>query len=144
LLVCELALFAVVIVITGPLDRVHLIGGGEGLVLILLTSAAMGVQTEVIRHVAGTAVATTYQTGAIARMGEAVSRIVSRASRLREEREVVVLLVVLVAYVGGAAVGAAAPGEWRWSMIVSAGVVGVLALCWFVAPAGTVMPAADD
>jgi len=144
LLVCELALFAVVIVITGPIDRVHLIGGGEGLALILLTSAAMGVQTEVIRHVAGTAVATTYQTGAIARMGEAVSRVVARTSRLREEREVVVLLLVLGAYVGGAAVGAAAPGEWRWSMIVSATVVGALALFWFVAPAGVITPATDD
>ena len=120
LLACELALFVLVIVITGPIDRVHLIGGGEGFVLIVLTSMAMGVQTEVIRHVAGTAVATTYQTGAIARMGEAVSRVLSRAARLREEREVVVLLVVLAAYVGGAAVGAAAPGEWRWSMILAA------------------------
>ena len=80
LLVCELALFVVVIAITGPIDRVHLIGGGEGFLLIVLTSMAMGVQTEVIRHVAGTAVATTYQTGAIARMGEAVSRVLSRTS----------------------------------------------------------------
>jgi uncharacterized membrane protein YoaK (UPF0700 family) len=144
LLLCELALFVVVIVVSGPIDRVHLIGGGEGLVLIVLTSAAMGVQTEVIRHVAGTAVATTYQTGAIARMGEAVSRLVSRAARLREEREVVVLLLVLAAYVGGAAVGAAAPGEWRWSMVVAAAVVGTLAVLWFVAPAGIVTPASDD
>ena len=88
----ELALFLAVIAIAGPIDRVHLIGGAKGFVLIVLTSMAMGVQTEVIRHVAGTAVATTYQTGAIARMGEAVSRVVSRTGRLREEREVVVLL----------------------------------------------------
>jgi uncharacterized membrane protein YoaK (UPF0700 family) len=134
LLVCELALFVVVIVITGPIDRVHLVGGGEGFVLIVLTSMAMGVQTEVIRHVAGTAVATTYQTGSIARMGEAVSRVLSRSARLREEREVVVLLVVLAAYVGGAAVGAAAPGRWRWSMILVATVVALLAAVWFVAP----------
>ncbi len=138
LLVCELALFGAVIAITGPIDRVHLIGGGEGFVLIVLTSMAMGVQTEVIRHVAGTAVATTYQTGAIARMGEAISRVVSRAARLREEHEVVVLLLVLAAYVGGAAVGASAPGEWRWSMFLAAAVVGVLAVLWFVAPVGLV------
>ncbi len=103
LLVCEVVLFLVVIVISGPIDRVHVIGGGEGFVLIVLTSMAMGVQTEVIRRVAGTAVATTYQTGAIARLGEAISRVVSRTARLREEREVVVLLLVLAAYVGGAA-----------------------------------------
>jgi uncharacterized membrane protein YoaK (UPF0700 family) len=132
LLVCELALFVAVIVIVGPIERVSLIGGAEGVVLIVLTSMAMGVQTEVIRRVAGTAVATTYQTGAIARMGEAVSRVLSRTARLREEREVVVLLLVLAAYVGGAALGAAAPGVWRWSMIVAATMVGALAALWFV------------
>jgi uncharacterized membrane protein YoaK (UPF0700 family) len=104
---------------------------------------AMGVQTEVIRRVAGTAVATTYQTGAIARMGEAVSNVVSRTTRLREEREIVVLLVVLAAYVGGAAVGAAAPGEWRWSMLLAGAVVGVLALAWFLVPVGLVAPRDD-
>jgi uncharacterized membrane protein YoaK (UPF0700 family) len=134
LLVCELALLVVVIVITGPIDHVHLVGGGEGFVLIVLASMAMGVQTEVIRRVAGTAVATTYQTGAIARMGEAVSRVLSRTARLREEREVVVLLLVLAAYVGGAAVGAASPGRWRWSLILVAAVIAVLALVGFVAP----------
>jgi uncharacterized membrane protein YoaK (UPF0700 family) len=136
-------LFVVVIAITGPIERVHVIGGGEGFVLIVLTSMAMGVQTEVIRHVAGTAVATTYQTGAIARMGEAISRVVSRTARLREEREVMVLLFVLAAYVGGAAIGAAAPGEWRWSMILAAAVVGVLAVLWFAAPVALVGPHDD-
>jgi uncharacterized membrane protein YoaK (UPF0700 family) len=140
LLVCELALFLAVLVIAGPIERAHLIGGGEGAVLIVLTSMAMGVQTEVIRHVAGTAVATTYQTGAIARMGEAVSRVMSRAARLHEERELVMLLLVLVAYVGGAAIGAAAPGVWRWSMVVPAAVVGLLAVLWFSAPPGIVTP----
>jgi uncharacterized membrane protein YoaK (UPF0700 family) len=134
LLLCELVLFVAVIVITGPLDRAHVVGGGEGVVLILLASMAMGVQTEVIRHVAGTAVATTYQTGAIARLGEAVTRVVSRAARLREEREVVILLLVLAAYVGGAALGASAPGTWRWSMLVAAGVTALLAAVWFLVP----------
>jgi uncharacterized membrane protein YoaK (UPF0700 family) len=134
LLLCELVLFVVVIAISGPIDRVRFIGGGEGFVLILVTSAAMGVQTEVIRHVAGTAVATTYQTGAIARMGEAVGRVVTRTARVRDERELAVLLLVLAAYVGGAAVGAAAPGTWRWSMVLAAAVVGVVALGWFLVP----------
>ena len=94
----------------------------------------MGVQTQVIRHVAGTTVATTYQTGAIARMGEAVSRVLAREAPLHQERELLVLVLVLVAYVGGAAVGAAAPGEWRWSMALAAGVVAAVAVAWFVAP----------
>lgn len=134
LLTCELGLFVAVVAITGPIDRVHVIGGGEGVLLIVLTSMAMGVQTEVIRHVAGTAVATTYQTGAIARMGEAVSRVVSRTVRLREERELAVLLAVLVVYVGGAALGAAPPGTWRWSMLLPAAVVGSIAAIWFISP----------
>ena len=40
--------------------------------LILATVCAMGMQTEVIRHVAGIAVATTYQTGALVRIAELV------------------------------------------------------------------------
>jgi hypothetical protein len=56
----------------------------------------------------------------------------------------VVLLVVLGAYVGGAAVGAASPGEWRWSMALAAAVVAALALLWVVAPAGFVTRRDDD
>jgi uncharacterized membrane protein YoaK (UPF0700 family) len=143
LLICELALFVVLMAITGPLEGAHVIGGFEGFVLIVLASTAMGVQTEVIRHVAGTAVATTYQTGAIAHMGEAISRVLSRANRLREERELAVLLMVLGAYVGGAAIGAAAPGRWRWSIGLVAGVTGGLALLWFAAPARLLLPHDD-
>ena len=142
LLVCEVVLLVVVIAITGPIDGVHIIGGAEGYVLIILLSVAMGVQTLVVRHVAGTSVATTYQTGAIARMGAAVTRVLSRETRLREERELAVLLLVLVAYVAGAAVGAAPPGEWRWSMALAAAVVAAVAVVWFAAP--TRFVAVDD
>jgi len=134
LLVAECALLVVVIAITGPIERPHIIGGGEGFVLIVLASMAMGVQTLVIRRVAGTSVATTYQTGAIARMGESLSNVLTRAARLREQRELAVLLLVLTSYVAGAAVGAAAPGRWRWSMALAAAVVAAIALVWFVAP----------
>ncbi len=134
LLVFELALLAAVVAITGPIDGVHIIGGAEGYLLVVLASMAMGVQTTVVRRVAGTSVATTYQTGAIARMGEAISRVASRTSRLREELELLVLVLVLVAYVGGAAVGAAPPGEWRWAMVLAAGVVAVIAVVWLIVP----------
>jgi len=43
-------------------------------------------------------------------------------------------VAVLAAYVGGAALGAASPGTWRWSMVLAAAVVGVIAAIWFVAP----------
>jgi hypothetical protein len=62
---------------------------------------------------------------------------------LREERELAVLLLVLTAYVGGAAVGAAAPGEWRWSMLVAAAVVALLAVGWVVVPVGLIAPRDD-
>lgn len=86
--------------------------------LIVATSCAMGLQTEVIRRVAGVAVATTYQTGAIARIAELAGgadpgrdRAPTRAVGLT------VLVVVLVAYVGGAA-GGAAVGDWSAAMLV--------------------------
>jgi uncharacterized membrane protein YoaK (UPF0700 family) len=134
LLAIEVVLLAAVVVITGPIDGVALIGGAEGYLLVVLSSMAMGVQTTVIRRVAGTSVATTYQTGAIARMSEAVSRVVSRTNRLRDERELGVLVLVLVIYIAGAGLGAAPPGEWRWAMALAAAVVAVVAIVWFVAP----------
>jgi uncharacterized membrane protein YoaK (UPF0700 family) len=134
LLACELVLLGAAIAVMGPVEGVHLIGGAEGALLVVLLSAAMGVQTTVIRHVAGTAVATTYQTGAIDRMGEAVSRVVVRDGRLRDERGVAVLLLVLVAYVGGAAVGASPVGEWRWALALAAATVAVVALGCCAAP----------
>jgi uncharacterized membrane protein YoaK (UPF0700 family) len=130
----ELVLLVLVLVIAGPIDGVGFIGGFEGYVLIVLTSAAMGMQTTVIRHVAGTAVSTTYVTGAIDHVGAAVSRVLAREGRIRDERTLVVLLLVLVAYVGGAALGAAAPGRSRWAMGLAAAVVAVTAAFWAVAP----------
>ena len=86
-------------------------------------------QTELIRHVAGTAVATTYQTGAIARMGEAVSRVVSRTARCARSAR---------------SRCAVSPGEWRWSMALAAAVVAALAPVWFAAPAVFVTSHEDD
>jgi uncharacterized membrane protein YoaK (UPF0700 family) len=142
LLAAELLLFGVVIAIKGPIDGVHIVDGVEAFSLIVLISMAMGVQTLVIRRVAGTSVATTYQTGAIARMGESVTNVLTRAAPLREQRELVVLLLVLASYVAGAAVGAASPGRWRWSMVLAAAVVAVIAVVWFVAPQRVLGP--DD
>jgi uncharacterized membrane protein YoaK (UPF0700 family) len=142
LLAAELLLFGVVIAIKGPIDGVHIVDGVEAFSLIVLISMAMGVQTLVIRRVAGTSVATTYQTGAIARMGESITNVLTRAAPLREQRELVVLLLVLASYVAGAAVGAASPGQWRWSMVLAAGVVAVITVVWFVAPQRVLGP--DD
>ncbi len=130
----EVVLLAAVVAIAGPIEGTQLIGGAEGYVLIVLTSMAMGVQTTVIRHVAGTTVSSTYVTGAVDRVGGAVSRVLSGASRLRDERPVTVLLGIVAAYVAGAAIGAAPPGEWRWAMALATVVVAVVGAAWYAAP----------
>jgi uncharacterized membrane protein YoaK (UPF0700 family) len=126
LLAIELVLLLLVIVVAGPHDESSPAAGFEGAILIVLASTAMGVQTEVIRHVAGVGVATTYQSGAVARLGEIVTGLFGPGAR-RVAVELEVLAVVLFAYVGGAAVGATAVGNWRWAMAVPAAVLVTLA-----------------
>jgi uncharacterized membrane protein YoaK (UPF0700 family) len=114
LLALELALLVTVIVIAGPIDGSQLRDGAEGVVLIVILSVGMGVQTEVIGRVAGIVVATIYETGAITRAGEAVTRLLrSDRSTARGVRQLGVLVLVVGAYVGGAAVGASPLGDWR-------------------------------
>jgi len=115
---CELALLvplAVVVLAVSDLTDLDDLAIGA---LTLATACAMGMQTEVIRHVAGIAVATTYQTGALVRIAELVGgddpdhdRSPTRAVGLA------VLVMVIVAYVGGAAIGAAV-GTWSGAMLV--------------------------
>jgi uncharacterized membrane protein YoaK (UPF0700 family) len=97
--------------------------------LLLLTCGAMGIQTEIIGRVAGVAVATTYQSGAIVRIAELATRSVDPSARPASlVPGLAVLFVVLGSYVGGAAVGAAL-GSWPAALVVPLGVlvvVGVL------------------
>jgi len=135
LLAVELALLVAVIVVAGPIDSSHLRDGAEGMVLIVLLSVAMGVQTEVITRVAGIMVATTYETGAITRAGEAVTRLLRRDGSMgRADRQFAVLFFVVAAYVGGAAVGVSALGEWRWALFLPCAVLAALAACWLARP----------
>jgi len=145
LLALELALLVTVIVIAGPIDGSQLRNGAEGVVLIVLLSLGMGAQTEVITRVAGIVVATTYETGAITRAGEAVTRLLRRdRSTARGDRQLGVLVLVVVAYVGGAAIGAAAPGEWRWALVLPCVVLAALAVCWLALPERFPGGASDD
>jgi uncharacterized membrane protein YoaK (UPF0700 family) len=95
--------------------------------LLFLTSTAMGLQTEVIGRVATTEVATTYQTGAIAHIAEAAADRVrpDPATRTSGAPIIGVLATVLVAYVAGAALGAAL-GDWRASLLVPLAMLGAL------------------
>lgn len=129
LLVLEVLLLTplacVLLTTSGP--ATELSGRGTG-ALLLLTSCAMGMQTEVIRRVAGVAVATTYQSGAIARLAESVTERVSSEGRQKEGRPgFTILLVVLFAYIGGAALGAAL-GDLRSAIVVPIGLLLVVAL----------------
>jgi uncharacterized membrane protein YoaK (UPF0700 family) len=135
LLAVELALLAAVIVIAGPIDGSQLRGGAQCAALIALLSVAMGVQTEVISRVAGIMVATTYETGAITRAGETVTRLLRRDGTMaRVDRQFAVLFFVVAAYVGGATVGVSALGEWRWALVIPCAVLAALAACWLALP----------
>jgi len=133
LLVSELVLLVIVLAVAGPHDGGDPPSGFDGFLLIALASLAMGVQTEVIRHVAGIGIATTYQSGAVARLGEVTTGLFGPVAR-RITTELEVLIVVFVAYIGGAAVGASAVGEWRWSVVVACVTLGALAIAAVVIP----------
>jgi uncharacterized membrane protein YoaK (UPF0700 family) len=113
------------------LDTAHPSAELSGLasgVLIVLTACAMGMQTEVIRRVAGVGVATTYQSGAIARLAELVAeRATPRGTKQASPigPGLVVLGGVLVAYIVGAALGAAV-GSWSGALVVPIGALAAL------------------
>lgn len=84
--------------------------GGATYLAIVLGATAMGMQTVALRRVGAVAVATTYGTGTIVRIGEKVALGARRADRAGEHRRrvtIAVLGTVLVGYVVGAAVAAA-------------------------------------
>jgi len=124
-----------VVVITGPLVRDHPEHGFTGFTVIALTSVAMGVQTEAIRHVAGVAITTTYESGALVRIGEMMSAPFRQGREPRYSMHLVVLASVILAYLGGAAIGATAIGRWHWSLLVPCAVLAVLVAAWELRPA---------
>jgi uncharacterized membrane protein YoaK (UPF0700 family) len=77
--------------------------------VIGVAAFAMGLQAAALRRVGEIAVATTYGTGAIVRIGEKVALAARRADRPTAHRRrltLMILLSVLVSYVGGAALAA--------------------------------------
>jgi uncharacterized membrane protein YoaK (UPF0700 family) len=128
LLSAELALLVVLAtaasVATTAGDEPALLDGAARFGLLLLAGVAMGVQTEVIRRAAGVAVSTTYQTGAIAHLGEVAGTRPGTPERTAASRAMLVLAAVLAAYVGGAAVGASRLGEGGTGLLAPCLVVG--------------------
>ncbi len=87
-------------------DAIHFVVIGIG-------AFAMGIQASSLRRVGSVAVATTYGTGTVVRIGEKVALALRRAERTslgRRSATVAVLVGVLAGYVGGAA-AASALGE---------------------------------
>lgn len=134
LLGSELLVLLAVVVITGPLVSNHPERGFTGWTVIALTSVAMGVQTEAIRHVAGVAITTTYESGALVHIGELMSAPFRHGREPRFAKHLAVLGSVIVAYLGGAAIGATAIGRWRWSLLVPCAVLVVLVAAWALRP----------
>jgi len=98
--------------------------------IIVVAAVAMGVQAAALRRVGSIAVATTYGTGAIVRIGEKVALAGRRADRTTSQRRrvtVLVLVSVLVSYVIGAAL-AAALGPSPWLLAFPAAVLGAAAV----------------
>jgi uncharacterized membrane protein YoaK (UPF0700 family) len=86
--------------------------------VILLGALAMGLQTVVIGKVGAVAVATTYESGAVARVGEEVA-LSARPARSPEQRRrhstvARVLSIVVASYAAGATLAAAADRNPAW------------------------------
>ena len=139
LLGVESALLAVVAVVLLATERPGAIDGAEVAALLLLASVAMGIQTEVIGRVAGVDIATTYQTGAIAHVADiAGHRAAGDAAARDPAPRLTVLVSVVVAYIGGAALGSALVATLanrRGAMVVPAAIVIVLGVATAVAAA---------
>jgi uncharacterized membrane protein YoaK (UPF0700 family) len=135
LLGIEIVLLGAVMLIADPVGD-GLDGGFTGFVLVVLGAVAMGVQTEAIRRVAGVAIATTYQSGAVARVGEAAAGLFagSRSVTPGVVSTLPILGAVLVTYCGGAALGAAEPGRGDHPLLLPLAALVVLAALWFAVP----------
>jgi uncharacterized membrane protein YoaK (UPF0700 family) len=93
-------------------------------VIIAVGALAMGLQTVVIGRVGSVAVATTYESGAVARVGVegalALRRGAPAEKRARHMVVVKVLLVMIVAYAAGAAAAAAVSSSPAWLLVPAA------------------------
>ena len=106
-----------------PPDLLH------GLV-IGIGAFAMGIQASALRRVGEIAVATTYGTGTIVRIGEKAALALRRAERVTDGRRsatVGLLVIVLLSYIGGAAI-ASALGSSPWLLFIPPIVLGGFAL----------------
>jgi len=131
LLAVEFALLSALAVVAGPIRTDLVMDGPLSAVLLVLAGVAMGVQTDVISRLAGVGMSTTYQTGALTHIAQAVVGLVDRGFAQTPRRaprlSLGVLSAVFGAYLLGAVVGAG-PGRSSWALYVPPVVVLVLGL----------------
>jgi len=104
------------------------LGGAREVVLLVVSSIAMGVETDVVRRVAGVPVYTTFQTGTIARLAETGAEEVEHALGVHGvpapppdgRRVLAVLGAVIGGYIVGSAIGAAIVSGWGYALWVPA------------------------
>jgi uncharacterized membrane protein YoaK (UPF0700 family) len=119
--------------------RAEVIDPAEVISLIVLLSAAMGVQNAAVRRVGEQRVATTYITGILTNLAiDAVTALVARLERpaSRAAAELAAPLPLLaglwLAYVGGALAGGFADLEWRFYAVLVPVAVLVTLVAWDV------------
>ena len=98
--------------------------------VIAVGAFAMGIQASALRRVGEIAVATTYGTGTIVRIGEKAALALRRAERVDDARRlttITVLVGVLVSYIGGAALASALGGA-RELLFIPPAVLAVFAV----------------
>jgi uncharacterized membrane protein YoaK (UPF0700 family) len=130
LVVLEMVLFVGLIVLTiGHTTALAGTATPRAYPILAVGGLAMGVQTAVLRRVGDVPVATTYESGLVARLGEESVLASSDARTTRERtaraRIVGVLSVLVATYAGGAALGAALGSSTAWlavPVVVLAGV----------------------
>lgn len=142
LLAVEVALLTVVLVLLVVLGAEGRIGLPAAYPVLAVGALAMGIQTAAIRRVGATIVATTYESGAVARLAEESFLLGEETPRERRTSRSTlrILAAVVAAYAGGAAV-ATALGTSAWVLLVPLGVLAVVAVA---AARGVLRDAADD
>jgi monoterpene epsilon-lactone hydrolase len=110
LLTLEAALLVVAACLSFDLADRPLETGAAGSAALVAMSVAMGVQTAVLRHVAGVSISTTYLSSAVFQLGSAFAAVTPsararRASAIAFRTAVIAIIPLVVGYVGGAAVG---------------------------------------
>jgi uncharacterized membrane protein YoaK (UPF0700 family) len=129
LLGIESALLTALTIALVAVERPRALSGPASGALLVLAAVAMGIQTEVIGRVAGVTVATTYQSGAIARIADVTGRRPERPEGLTADAPppgLAVLGSVLLAYIAGATLGAALVAvldDHRGAMVVPTALV---------------------